>query len=122
MTKVQGNPVWYELMTSDPAGAAAFYGAVLGWKARDSGQPGMAYQLLASPHGDVAGLMALPGGAPMPPGWFGYIGVDDLAASLAALAAAGNSMVKPMLTTISPPAMRRPGIEIPNVAMIQAPA
>lgn len=95
MTKVQGNPVWYELMTSDPAGAAAFYGAVLGWSARPSGQPGMDYQLLASPHGDVAGLMALPGGAPMPPGWFGYIGVDDLEASLAALTAAGGALHMP---------------------------
>ncbi|MNJ71759.1 hypothetical protein D3C77_683380 [compost metagenome] len=36
--------------------------------------------------------------------------------------AGGNSMLNPMLTTISPPAMRRPGIEMPNVCMIHAPA
>ena len=25
------NFIWYELMTPDPAGAARFYGAVVGW-------------------------------------------------------------------------------------------
>src|SRR3546814_1713736 len=30
MTK-PSNFIWYELMTSDPAGAARFYGAVVGW-------------------------------------------------------------------------------------------
>jgi hypothetical protein len=34
----------------------------------------------------------------------------------------GNTMLKPMLATISPPAMRSPGIEMPKVCMIQAPA
>ena len=33
--------VWYELMTSDPAAARAFYTQVVGWQATDSGMPGM---------------------------------------------------------------------------------
>ncbi|KAG1076797.1 hypothetical protein G6F40_017256 [Rhizopus arrhizus] len=36
--------------------------------------------------------------------------------------AGGNSMLNPILTTIRPPAMRKPGIEIPKVCMIHAPA
>ena len=29
--------VWYELLTPDVAGAAAFYSGVVGWQAQDSG-------------------------------------------------------------------------------------
>jgi hypothetical protein len=43
-------------------------------------------------------------------------------ASEAVDGADGNTMLKPMLATISPPAMRSPGIEMPKVCMIQAPA
>mgnify|MGYP006331493353 CR=1 FL=1 len=31
MTKLQGSFIWYELMTTDSAGAKAFYDAVVGW-------------------------------------------------------------------------------------------
>ena len=29
--KARGRFVWYDLMTTDPEGAAAFYGKVVGW-------------------------------------------------------------------------------------------
>ncbi len=32
----QGDFIWYELMTPDPAGAKAFYDAVVGWKSKPS--------------------------------------------------------------------------------------
>jgi predicted enzyme related to lactoylglutathione lyase len=31
MPNKHGDFIWYELMTSDPDGAAAFYGPLLGW-------------------------------------------------------------------------------------------
>ena len=31
----QGDFIWYELMTPDPAGAKAFYDAVVGWNIGD---------------------------------------------------------------------------------------
>ena len=34
---------WYELMTTDADAAEAFYRAVIGWGARDAGQPGPRY-------------------------------------------------------------------------------
>ena len=34
MANRHGDFVWYELLTSDPAAAERFYGAVLGWRAR----------------------------------------------------------------------------------------
>lgn len=95
MTSVKGNPIWYELMTPDPAGAAAFYAAVIGWNVRDAGPPGMDYRLASTPAGDVGGLIKLPDGAPMAAGWVGYVGVDDLDASLKTLDDAGGKLRMP---------------------------
>lgn len=90
--------VWYELMTTDPAAAQAFYSQVIGWQAADSGMPGMSYTLLsAGPH-QVAGLMALPpetAAAGAPPSWMGYISVDDVDAKAAAAQQAGGSVLRP---------------------------
>jgi len=91
--------IWYELMTTDADAAAAFYGDVLGWSCRpfepdDAG----GYRLFSTGETEVAGLMVLPpegdcpGGAP---GWIGYIGVDDVDAAAADLAADGASELVP---------------------------
>jgi uncharacterized protein len=77
-----GNFVWHELRTTDAKGATDFYTHVVGWEAKSSGDPGgVPYTLLAAGKFDVAGLMELTpemsaGG--MPPGWVGFIGVDDV--------------------------------------------
>ena len=90
--------VWYELMTSDPAAARAFYTQVVGWQATDSGMPGMDYTLLsAGPH-QVGGLMALPPeacAAGVPPNWSGYLAVDDVDAKAAAVQQAGGQVLRP---------------------------
>lgn len=94
-----GSPfVWYELMTTDPAAAQAFYGSVMGWQAADSGMPGMQYTLLsAGPH-QVGGLMALPAeaaAAGVPPNWCGYVAVADVDAKTTEIQAAGGAMLRP---------------------------
>ena len=73
--------VWYELMTTDMAAAAAFYGDVVGWQARDSGLGDMDYTLFGDGARDVCGLMAMPAEARANgarPSWVGYIAVDDV--------------------------------------------
>ena len=90
--------VWYELMTTNPAAATAFYTQVVGWKAADSGMPGMDYTLLsAGPH-QVGGLMALPeeaaaGGGQ--PAWMGYVSVPDVDAKATELEKAGGKVHRP---------------------------
>ena len=90
--------VWYELMTTDPAAARAFYTKVVGWQAADSGMPGMDYTLLsAGPH-QVGGLMALPPeacAAGVPPNWSGYLAVDDVDAQAVAVQQAGGRVLRP---------------------------
>jgi predicted enzyme related to lactoylglutathione lyase len=87
-----GKFVWYELMTSDAAAAEAFYRGVIGWGARDSGMPGMSYRLLTVGETPVAGMMALPAGAP--PGWTAYIAVDNVDTSASQVKQAGGAVYR----------------------------
>ncbi len=92
------NFVWYELMTPALDAAETFYGGVTGWKARDSGMPGMRYDLLSVGEAQFGGAMALTpemtqGGAR--PGWMAHIGVEDVDAYAERLKAAGGSVHRP---------------------------
>ena len=81
MTADRGRFVWYELLSTDVAGAAKFYGRVFGWSTRDASTAGLAYTLLAAGGAPVCGLMDLPAeGRRMGarPRWVGYVAVDDV--------------------------------------------
>jgi predicted enzyme related to lactoylglutathione lyase len=106
--------IWYELLTSDPDAAAAFYGAVLGWTVNDSGQAGMDYRIITMRGIGVGGLMALPAEAAktgMRATWLGYVSVADVDASVAGIVAAGGAVYMP--------AMDVPGVG--RIAMIADP-
>ncbi|HZD26679.1 MAG TPA: VOC family protein [Alphaproteobacteria bacterium] len=95
MSNATGRFVWYELMTSDPKAAEAFYRGVVGWSARDAGMPGMSYTLLSADGADIGGLMALPSearAAGAEPGWIGYVAVDDADARAEQAAQQGGSV------------------------------
>lgn len=95
MTNPHGTPIWYELMTPDPAGAKTFYDDVIGWTVGDtSAQPGMDYRMIACSDGClVGGLlpltpdMAAEGAMPT---WLFYIGVDDVDATADLIARKGG--------------------------------
>jgi predicted enzyme related to lactoylglutathione lyase len=110
---MHGSFIWYELLTTDAAAASAFYGEVIGWTVRDAGVPGVDYRLFSSGGTDVAGHMTMPQGAPeeMRPLWLGYIGVDDVDASVEAITSAGGS--------VHMPAMDLPGVG--RMAMVADP-
>ena len=95
MPNPDGEFIWYELLTTDPDAAGDFYTKVVKWKARGSGMPGMDYRLLSAPDADVAGLMKLPNGAPMPPGWLGYVGVTDVDGKAAEVKKLGGAIHMP---------------------------
>ncbi|ASJ73034.1 VOC family protein [Granulosicoccus antarcticus] len=100
--------IWYELLTSDPDAATAFYSKVLGWKTTDSGQADRDYRIFNKDDVAIGGLMALPAGAAeagMPPGWLGYVGVKDVDVCVAgALATGGTEFM--------------PAVDIPDVGRI----
>lgn len=91
---MHGTPCWYELSTTDPDGAATFYGAVLGWNVVETGMPGYDYRLASAADGSrVAGVTPLPEGADFPPNWLSYAAVDSADDTVAAASAAGATVV-----------------------------
>ena len=98
MSDSHGKFCWYELLTTDPTAAGAFYTRVIGWTAEDSGLPGMAYTLFKIAGQGVGGVMTLPEEARQAgarPGWMGYIWVRDLDAAVEKLKASGGRIYKP---------------------------
>src|SRR4051812_28253761 len=98
MSTSNGTFVWYELMTTNADAAETFYPAVVGWRARDAGMPGMRYTILSVGEAGVAGIMTLPQeacAAGARPGWIGYIGVDDVDAAASRVEQAGGTVHKP---------------------------
>jgi uncharacterized protein len=105
MTNQHGDFIWYELLTKDADAAGDFYGKVIGWTSTPSGQPGMDYRFFSSgdgsdPKDGVGGYMAITpemeaGGAQ--PCWLGYIAVDDVDASVAAITASGGTLHMPAM-------------------------
>ncbi len=98
------NFIWYELMTPDPAGAAAFYGAVVGWtiaSERDPAAGDMDYRMIGrSDGGQAGGVLALnddmlAGGAR--PIWLGYLHTPDVDAAVAAIIADGGKVQMPAM-------------------------
>jgi predicted enzyme related to lactoylglutathione lyase len=97
---LQGSNVWYELMTPDPDGATRFYGTVVpGWSI---GQPiggDQDYRMINRSDGGMAGgvlkLTEEMLGHGAKPAWLGYIGVDDVDATVAAVESRGGKTLTP---------------------------
>lgn len=119
MTNPLGSFIWYELMTTDPEGAAAFYGQIVGWTIAAHSDPssasdGMDYRMIQRSDGGQAGgvLKLTPqmceGGAR--PGWLGYLYVPDVDAAVAAIVVDGGQAIMPAFD-----------IEVGRIAMVSDP-
>jgi hypothetical protein len=94
----QSNPpgdfIWYELMTTDPDGAKAFYDTVVGWDVEPQPAGDMDYRMIRRSDGGNAGGvlritedMAQHGAKPI---WLGYINVADVDETVASIERAGG--------------------------------
>ena len=100
MPTLQGSWIWYELMSPDPEGAKAFYEAVVGWSMTTGhGDNNTDYGFITAQDGAMTGgvlrlkpEMVEHGARPC---WVGYIGVDNVDASVAAIEAAGGKTLMP---------------------------
>jgi predicted enzyme related to lactoylglutathione lyase len=93
-----GRFVWYELLSTDTAGAVTFYRDVFGWSGRDASTAAFAYTILAAGGEPVCGLMELPlEGRRMGarPRWVGYVAVDDAEAAAAHVRNNGGAVYVP---------------------------
>jgi uncharacterized protein len=81
MVDYPGRFAWYELITTDIAGARTFYADVMGWGVREASTPELAYSLFTAGRASVVGLMDLPEEARKMGAmarWVGYVRVDDV--------------------------------------------
>ena len=95
-----GSHIWYELMTPDPAGAKAFYEAVVpGWSIGERNPGDIDYRMIGrSDGGNAGGVLGMSedmraGGAK--PLWLGYIDVNDVDGSIAKIEAKGGKAHMP---------------------------
>jgi predicted enzyme related to lactoylglutathione lyase len=96
---LQGSNVWYELMTTDPDGATAFYDKVVGWKISESIPGDQDYRMIGRDDGGFAGgvlgltdEMQKHGARPI---WLGYIGVDDVDETVSKIEGKGGKALMP---------------------------
>ncbi|MEG3164665.1 VOC family protein [Sphingomonas sp. PB2P19] len=95
MTTRYGMPIWYELMTSDPAGAARFYGDIVGWKTGAFDGPGDYTLWKASDEAAVGGMLPMPPGMQGGPAWFAYFHVADVDAAVETVEHSGGTVHLP---------------------------
>ena len=98
MVNSHGRFVWYELVTTDIKAAIAFYTKVMGWGAWDASVPGKPYILFGDAKGAISALTQLPDDAKQMgarPSWIGYVGVDDVDATAAAITRLGGAVHVP---------------------------
>jgi len=93
-----GGFIWYELMTTDPEGAKAFYDSVVGWSIGPA-HDAIGYRMIGRSDGGNAGGL-LPLTAEMQqhgarPAWLGYINVPDVDDALVAIEQAGGRTLMP---------------------------
>jgi predicted enzyme related to lactoylglutathione lyase len=87
-----GTPSYVDLGSPDMAASATFYGGLFGWTTRDLGPDAGGYQQFELDGKVVAGLG--PQQSPdMPPFWTVYVTVANVEESLAAVTAAGGTVV-----------------------------
>lgn len=101
MSDLHGKFIWYELMTTDPEAAGAFYEAVIGWTKRDSGMaPEGSYYLFEMPGsqplaGGMQRLLPELAAEGVPPNWTGFVAVDDVDAAAEKCASLGGTIRRP---------------------------
>jgi predicted enzyme related to lactoylglutathione lyase len=103
MSNPVGSFIWYELMTPDPEGAAAFYGPIVGWKIQGHSDPGAGggvdYRMIVRDDGgNAGGVLGLSpemteGGARAC--WLGYLQTPDVDLAIQAIEADGGRTIMP---------------------------
>ncbi len=95
LSNTEGAPIWLDLFTPDPAGAAAFYAAIAGWDVNPPSDEFGGYQIFAHHGGPIAGMMLNDGSQGMPPAWTIYLETPDVEATAAKIAEHGGTVVMP---------------------------
>ena len=88
-----GTVSWFDLMSPDPAKARDFYGGLFGWSYEVGGPESGGYAMAQLAGKNAAGIGQLPPSAPYPSVWTAYFNVDSADATVAAITAAGGTIM-----------------------------
>ncbi len=97
---MKGRFVWYDLMTTDPKAAIAFYSDVVGYKTElfSEATGPEPYTMWVASQGAIGGVMALQAeakAAGTPPHWMAHVEVDDIEATVTLAKAKGGKVLLP---------------------------
>jgi len=93
-----GRFVWYDLVTTDPEGAVAFYTKVTGWGTELSECGPEPYTMWSNDDKPIGGVVELPAEAReagAPPHWTAYVCVEDVDSTAERAAELGGSLIHP---------------------------
>ncbi|MCF8568960.1 VOC family protein [Gordonia sp. HY002] len=93
-TAADGAPIWFDLASSDPDRAAAFYGELFGWDVSEPNAELDGYRNFSANGRLVAGLIQAPGEG-VADVWSVYFKVADAAAEVEKAQSAGGSVIVP---------------------------
>lgn len=96
MEDIKGQHVWYDLVTTDTAGATEFYTSVIGWGTQPFEGTPEPYQMWTAGGRPVGGMVELPAearAAGAPPHWMAYIATPDADATAARAVELGATQV-----------------------------
>jgi predicted enzyme related to lactoylglutathione lyase len=88
-----GKFIWFELVSTDPARAQAFYGEVVGWRVVPWQAGPETYEMIYSGETMLGGYAA-PASAGEPARWLSYVSVADVDAAARTAAANGGKVVQ----------------------------
>jgi predicted enzyme related to lactoylglutathione lyase len=88
--------VWHDLNTKDAAGAKRFYGELFNWKFE--GKDEDPYVHIKAGAEMIGGIRQMDAKEHTPTSWLGYVGVDDVAATVATMTKNGGKVLMPTET------------------------
>jgi predicted enzyme related to lactoylglutathione lyase len=88
-----GKFAWYELVTSEPRRAQAFYAETLGWRVQGFPMGNFTYEMIYAGETMIGGY-AQPR-ADRPSHWLSYVSVDDVDAAAKAVTLSGGKVIEP---------------------------
>lgn len=94
----RGRFCWYDLMTTDPEAARAFYGRVVGWGTMPFEGAGTPYTMWTNGESPLGGVNALPEearAAGAPPHWLAYVSTPDVDATAGRVGELGGKVLMP---------------------------
>ncbi len=107
---------WFELLTSDPEGAAEYYSKLFGWTVTGREFPGGIYRTVGVGDAEFGGIAQSPDSG-IPSHWSGYVTVEDIEKTLEAAQLHGAKVQVPVMEI--PDVGRMAQVEDPEGASVK---